>query len=365
MGFNPLRVGVIGASSTYGWARNSHLPALIGLPDLELLSVCTAHEKTASESAEIFGVRNSFYDYRDMLKDPDLDAVVVSVRVPYHHQLTMDVLRAGKHVYTEWPLGSNSFEAKQMSEFAKSAKVKNMVGLQARAEPVFLMAKEMLEDGYVGEVLSSRMTLFAPGILSRTSLDMWQSNKGKGANTFTILFGHALDALCMCLGEVREISAILSTQVDKWEAVDTRQVFDVDSPDNVLVHGILETGSVISMHVATVPWHGSGYCFEIYGSMGTLVLEAPNHVQLGNLTLRGSNSKNRELTLFQIPDRFKWIPCELQHGTVFNVAQMWRKFAESIRTGKSIQPDFDLAVHRHVLMDAIERASYTGERQIL
>ena len=169
----------------------------------------------------------------------------------------------------------------------------------------------------------------------------------------------------MCLGEFREISAILSTQVDKWEAVDTKEEFDVDSPDNILVQGILETGSVTSVHVATIPWHGSGYCFEIYGSLGTLILEAPNHVQLGNLTLRGSNSKNREPTLFQIPDRFKWIPEELQYGTVFNVAQMWSKFSESIRTGKSIQPDFDLAVHRHVLMDAIERASYTGDRQIL
>ena len=176
-----LRVGVIGASATYGWARNSHLPALIGLPDLELLSVCTAHQKTASESAERFGVKNTYHDYRDMLQDPDLDAVAVSVRVPNHHQLTMDVLRAGKHVYTEWPLGANTFEAKKMSRFAKSAKVKNMVGLQARADPVFLMAKEMLEDGYVGEVLSSRITLFATGILSRTSSDMWQSDKEKGA----------------------------------------------------------------------------------------------------------------------------------------------------------------------------------------
>ena len=106
-----LRVGLIGANVEAGWSPRAHLPALASLPDLELAAVCTAHEETAKESAHRFGVPLAFADHRRMLAEADLDVVGVSVRVPLHHRLTMDALQAGKHEYTEWPLGTTLGEA--------------------------------------------------------------------------------------------------------------------------------------------------------------------------------------------------------------------------------------------------------------
>lgn len=357
-----LRVGIIGANVSYGWGPRAHLPALLALPEIELAAVCTAHESTARESAEKFGVPLAFHDHKEMLSKADIDAVAVIVRVPLHHRLTMDALEAGKHVFTEWPLGANLEEAEEMAELARKEQVHTMVGLQARCSPAMLRMKELVEEGYVGEVLSCHMALFGSGVLIRTSDRTWQRDRNLGANTLTISFGHAIDALCMCLGEFKEVSSVVSTQVPQWHETDTDQMVDVTSPDNVLVSGVLEGGAVVSAHVASIPWHGSGFRLEVYGREGTLTLDGAGGAQIGTVRLQGGKG-DKQLEDLPMPSHHIWVPKEVPSGAPFNVAQMWGRFAKAIRSGERTEPDFDTAVTRHKLLAAIERASETGQRQ--
>ena len=118
------------------------------------LSGCAAHQATAEETAKQFGVPLAFHDHQEMLHHPEIDAVAVVVRVPLHYRLTMDALRAGKHVLTEWPLGANLREAQEMADLAQGQGVHSMVGLQGRFAPAFRRLKELIDEGYVGEVLS-------------------------------------------------------------------------------------------------------------------------------------------------------------------------------------------------------------------
>ena len=171
-----LRVGVIGANADRSWAANSHLPALQKLPDFELAAVCTTREESARESAERFGARLAFHDYREMLDRDDIDAVAVSVRVPRHYEPTMAALEAGKHVYTEWPLGANLDEAKEMASFARAKGVKTMVGLQERRAPLYLSLKELVDEGYFGELLSCMVVWSGSGILDRSSDQRWRAD---------------------------------------------------------------------------------------------------------------------------------------------------------------------------------------------
>ena len=360
-----LRVGIIGANVSYGWSPRAHLPALLALPDFELAAVCTAHEDTAKESAAKFGAPLAFHDHREMLRQADVDMVAVSVRVPLHHRLTMDVLEAGKHVYTEWPLGANLREAEEMADLARQKGVHTMVGLQGRCSPEYLRVKELVDEGYVGEVLSCHMASFGSGVLTRTSDRTWQSDVTLGANTLTISFGHVIDALCMCLGEFAEVSATVETRVSQWHESDTGRTVDVTSPDNVLVSGTLGSGAVVSARVGSVPWHGSAYRLEVYGREGTLILAAPEHPHLRGMQLLGAKGGDPELKELPIPERLKWVPDTVPQGPPFNVAQMWSRFADAIRTGRRVEPDFDSAVSRHRLLDAIQRASDTGQRQSL
>ena len=180
MASEKIRIGVIGANVRKGWAHRSHLSALLASPEFELAAVCTTRPESAAESARQFGARMAFHNHEDMLASPDIDAVAVVVRVPSHFQLTKDALNAGKHVFTEWPLGADLAEATELAGLARQMGVQTMVGLQARAAPALMYLKELVESGYVGEVMSCHLSLIRDGVLERTSDRTWQRDDSLG-----------------------------------------------------------------------------------------------------------------------------------------------------------------------------------------
>ena len=357
-----IRIGVIGANVSKGWAHRSHLPALLASPEFELTAVCTTRQESAEESAVRFGARLAFHDHRDMVASSAIDAVAVVVRVPSHYTPTIDALNAGKHVFTEWPLGATLGEAQEMADLARAKGVQTMVGLQARAAPAVMYMKELVDSGYVGEVMSCNLSLIRGGVLSRTSDRTWQRDDSLGATTLTIACGHAIDALRYVVGDFSEVSAVVSTQADQWYEADTQQTVDVTAPDNILVSGQLAGGGVGSVHVASVPWSDSGYRLEVYGREGTLVADSEDSPQLGDVRLRGAKNDDSALQVMDIPSRLVWVLEGMPTGAPFNVGQMYYQFGEAIRSGVACEPNFDTAVDLHKFIDAIRAASDDGRR---
>ena len=351
-----IRLGIIGASPSVGWAHRSHLPAIAASPEYELTGVCTTRMETAEESKRQYGAAMAFDDYHEMLAHPDIDAVAVVLRVPAHYQITKDAINAGKHVFTEWPLGKTTGEAEELAELARSRRVKAVVGLQARAAPAVLQMKQLVEQGYVGEVMSCSMTLIRGGVLARPSGRTWQRDVELGANTLTIATGHSIDALRFVAGEFAEVSAVVSTQCDQWYETDTDQYLDVTSPDNILINGRLESGAVVSAHVASIPWAGSGYRLEVYGREGTLIATSEDSPQLGPVQLQGSEGSD-DLEDLNILEQHRFVLEGMPEGAPYNVGQLYYMFGEAIRNQGERQPEFDDAVELHRLVDCIRRSS--------
>jgi predicted dehydrogenase len=354
---------MIGAGGRWGpWA---HVPALLNLPETQLYAVCTAHADTAQAAADRYGVKHAYSDVKVMGKDAQVEAALVAVRVPAHYALAKDALDAGKHVYCEWPLGANTQEAEALAALARQKKLITMVGLQRRASPAYLYMRELIKDGYVGEMLAVNMTLMNSGVLTRTSDRTWQRDAKLGANPFTISFGHAIDAVLMVVGELTDVSAIISTRVPQWFETDTKKHVDTTAPDNVMIQGKLENGAVLSANVGVQPYLGSGYRFEIYGKEGTLMMIGGGEAgQEAQRKIFGGKKDDKALTEMPVPERLKWVPEDVRKvGRAYDVGQMWVNFAKAIRSGKSVEPDFDHAVRRHRMLDAMTRASETGQRQ--
>ena len=357
-----IRIGLIGANVNYGWSQRAHLPALLRLPEYELAAVCTSRRETAEESATHYGAPLAFHDYREMAAHPDVDLVSVSVRVPMHHPMVMAALEAGKHVFCEWPLGMNLDQAREMSALAASRGGRHMVGLQARGDPALIHLRKILADGYVGDVLSCNMTMFLPGALQRDSGRAWMADGTKGGHTLSIAAGHSVDVVCFCVGEFVEVSAKVSTQVPEWTLSDTGGRVEVTAPDNVLVSGVLDNGAVASVHVATVPWHGTGWRMEVYGREGTVVAASEQMVQYADVRLTGARGDGAAMEEVQVPRELAAVPDDVPPGPPFNVAQLYRRLAGAIRGEGSSDPDFQLAVTRHHLLDAVQRSSDQGAR---
>jgi len=360
---NRLRVGFIGANGR--WGPSAHAPALQRLPETELYAVCTAHADTAQAAADKYGVKRAYSDVKAMGADTQVEAALVAVRVPAHCVLAKAALEAGKHCYCEWPLGKTTREAEELAALARKLNLRTMVGLQRRASPAYLYLRELVKDGYVGQVLSVNMTHFGSGVLTRTADRTWQRDFSLGANTLTITFGHAMDALCMVVGELTEVSAVLSTQVPQWFETDTKKYVDVTSPDNIMLAGRLEGGAVVSVNLGVHPYHGTGFRMEIFGKDGTLAMIGGGDAgQEVKRKIMGGKKDDKALQELPVPEKFKWVPEEVRGlGPGYDVGQMWVNFANAIRAGKNVEPDFDHAVRRHRMLDAIVRASQTGARQ--
>ncbi len=357
---NKIRLGFIGANVKSTWASQSHFPALRASPDVELTAVCTTKPESAEEARKAFGAKLAFTDFRALCSSGEIDAITVCVRVPSHYETTKAAIEAGKHVYTEWPLGRNTAEAEELTALARAKGVQTAVGLQSRVSPSLLYMKELIETGYVGEVLSCHADCMRDGALARPAARTWQRDVTLGANPLTIANGHVIDALRFVVGNFARVSCMVTTQAKQWLQTDTQKMVDVTSPDNILVSGKLARGAVASVHVAAVPWAGGGFRMVIYGREGTLVATGDVSSQRGEMLRVQGAQRSHELKDLPVPDRFIWMPPDFPRGDPFNVGQMYKLFAEAIHTGQSRLPTFDTAVDLHRFLDAIRQSSETG-----
>jgi predicted dehydrogenase len=356
-----IRVGIVGATVTpggSGWGANAHVPALQALPGLELKGICTAHEETAKASAAKFGAELAFHDMNAMVSHPDIDLVTVVVRVPWHLDLVMTALRAGKPVCCEWPLAANLTEAKQMADCAGEHSLITAVGLQAQSNPAVMYARDIVANDELGEILAVNLSVMVQAVTERGDGRIWQGIRKNGANPMTIPGGHSIDALCYILGEFKEINARVTTRITNWKHAVTGEDFAVDAPDTVSAVGLLENGAEVSYQVASVPHNPSGTRMEIYGRKGTLVLTS-NSVNVAASHLHRAIGAEK-MTALTPPDSYTLIPADMAAGPGRNVAQAYARLANAIHSGASGPPDFDHAVIRHRLLDAMERSSDEG-----
>src|SRR5437879_8439738 len=293
-----------------------------------------------------------------MAAHPDVDLLVVCVRVPGHRELVMAGLQAGKPVCCEWPLGKNLAEAEEMAGLARQRSLKTIVGLQGRSDPTILYARDLIKEGYIGEVLTANLTTVAEAHLQRGPGRIWQGVRANGANVLTITGGHAIDALCAVLGEFAELSARVSTRIPEWRTLEGKAV-PVDSPDSINVVGRMVSGAEVSVNVAAVPSNPGGNRIEIYGREGALIIRADGSLNTGPSQVHAGKGKEAMVSM-PVPSKYKLAPEGTPGGPPYNVAQAYARMTDALRGGRSFDVDFSLAVQRHKLIDAIERSSATG-----
>jgi len=163
-----IRIGVIGL----GWFGEIHCETIVGVPTLELAALCTRTPGRLGALAQKFGVAKTTTDYREILANPDIDAVSIVTMWDQHTEPAVAALEAGKHVFLEKPMAHTVADCQKILEAAKRSKGILQVGHICRFNPRYRMAKQAIAQGKIGQIvsLSSRRNIpaaWTPEILNK------------------------------------------------------------------------------------------------------------------------------------------------------------------------------------------------------
>lgn len=360
----PIRVGFIGLNPGVHWAATAHIPALKSLPDdYEVVGVANTSLASAKNAAEAFGLPHAFENTQALVDSPEVDLVIVTVKVPHHHELVTAALNAGKHVYCEWPLGNGLAEARELADLAETKGVVAAIGTQMRVAPEVEYLRQLIADGYVGEVLST--TLVGSGGQWGGETDAAHAylyDKANGATLLSIPLGHTLAGMREVLGGFADFSARLITRRPTAQVTDTGETIPSTTHDQVLVHGALESGAAVSIHYRGGLSRATNLLWEINGTKGDIqVTGASGHAQIVQLSIRGGNGDMSEIAPLTPPaSAYDGWP---DNSVARNVARIYALIARDIRSGTRSAPSFRDAVSLHETIDAIERSAAGSEAQ--
>lgn len=353
----PIGVGILGANPDRGWAVRAHIPAINASTQFRLVAVATTRVESANAARDRFGAQHAFTDAISLARDPGVDLVVVTVKVPAHVQLVTAALQAGKHVYCEWPLSRTAAEATALETAAEMAGVHAVVGLQARFAPAVARAREMIAAGRLGTILSA--TLYSSRSKGNTlEIPAWTAytyDANDRAGLVEVLGGHALDLVQHLLGPIRELTARTAIRTPEHKNAETGEPITVTSADQLLATAELDSGAVVSIHLHDGEMANSRTRLEIAGTAANLALcSTPEtnpwaaQLQIGRLDLYQSQTTPTWRPTAPKIDHHSTLPIEAA-----NVGRLYTRLAADLREDTHTAPNFATARGLHTLIEQI------------
>jgi len=347
----PLKIGIAGANAERAWAKDAHVPALAAIPSLKIHAVSAREQHLADAAAKAFGAARAYGDTLEMVRDPDIDIVAVTCKVPEHRAIVLAALEAGKHLYCEWPLGRDYAEAEEMTAAAEKAGVHVATGLQGANALGVRHAGKLVREGEIGRPLNLRVV--SPtggwGPVAPTFYAYLQ-DKRNGATLATIGGGHTLAAVEAVVGPYKSVSARNTILRNRVQIAGSDEMVERTCPDHMLIIGEHESGCISSVEI--VGGVIAPLVFELRGDTGTLEITGnhPGGYQCGELIVSTSTDA---------PPQPEPIYPGLS-GAAINVAQIYAQLEADIRTGSRTVPDFGTALRLTRLLDTIDAASEQG-----
>lgn len=350
---NAIGVGIVGLSAHGGWAAGAHVPALRGVEGYELRALSASSPESGKAAGEAHGVPLVLDTAEELAQHPDVDLVVVTVKVPFHDELVKPALQAGKMVLSEWPLAADRQRAEALTAAARG--VRTAIGLQARSAPAVRYLHDLIADGYLGTVLSTTMVGSGGGWGATYETDSkYLIDAANGATLLSIPTGHSLDALTAVLGDVTDISGHTATRRPEVHHAVTGEAATMTSPDQVALTAILESGAVAVVHVRGGMSRATNFRWEINGTDGDLVITAsPGLWWMNAVTIRGAHGAETELAELPVPARYERVLPGRAAEPAYNVAHLYADLRDDITAGTNVVPGFAHATRLHELLEGI------------
>ena len=361
LGIGIIGDGLMAKEHSIAWRS---LRAVYGdLPvDPRLVVLVHPHAERARAAAEQYGFERSSTSWEDVVNDPEVDVVNIVTPNASHKDVAIAAVRAGKHVWCEKPLALTAADALEMTEAAEAAGVRTIVGFTYLQNPGLALAKQLVEHGELGELISFTGFFGADTMIDSEVPFTWRTDRARaGSGALGDLGSHMISIARLLVGPVARVGGL--TRVVVTERADAAGVtHTVDNDDLALALLEFGNGAVGSMQASRV---ATGQAFEVSftltGTRGVIRFsQQDSHKLEVSLASDGLNTHG-----------FRTIELGPGHG---HYGHLWpmsginvglhelkifeaREFIEAIATNTRVLPDFREGWEIQKVIEAIERSA--------
>jgi len=335
-----VRWAVIG----YGRFGAIHAEVLSQAGDCELVAVCTRNEQRLAEATARYPGIKATRDYRQILDDPQIDAVSITTHVADHHRAALDALASGKHVLLEKPMAETTQQCREIVAAARSAAGKFMVGHVCRFDPRVTVALDAVREGRIGRVFAMRSKRNLPVAPGPLRLDKISALLGDGVHDADLMMWFMNEPPRRVYGRTVRVENFRYPDAG-WAMLEFGAVqATTDQPAAV---GVVETNWRLPANTPTT----IDAILEIVGTEGQITIDC-GHTGLNILTDQG----------LKMPDTYYW---PTQHGRrVGALVNEMAYFTRCIREGRTpevVTPED--AARAVAVIEAAERSAASGMPQ--
>jgi len=274
-----LAVAVIGAGRA--GMIHAHNFALARIPGARLVAVVEPVEDALQKACHELQITRGCSDYRAVLSDQTVDAVVVATPSAYHCEIVVAAAQAGKHILCEKPMAMNAAECDAMLAAVEKTGVKLQIGFMRRFDAGFVAAKQRIEAGEIGRVVLVKSLTHGP-----TTPKPWMYDIRKSNGPLSEVNSHDIDTVRWFSGsEFQEVYAIGGN----YRSPEARQQYP-DFYDNVILSARLENGMQGAIAGAQGVQYGYDARCEILGEKGLITVGGLAANTVATHTVAGSTT---------------------------------------------------------------------------
>ncbi len=340
-----IGIGIVGG----GYMGKAHAVAMAAVgpvfdtalrPRLEM--VCATTPESAERYRSAYGFIRATTDWRALVADPAVEAVVIATPQSLHREIALVALALGKPLLCEKPLGASLDDSRAMTQAAQAAGVANMVGFNYVRTPATQYARRLVAEGVLGRLTWFRGEHTEDFLADPESPASWRT-RGDPNGTLGDLAPHILNAALALLGPIAEVLAEVDT-VHRTRPAPTGPE-PVTNDDQVQLLCRFASGVMGHIHVSRVATgRKMGYAYEIHGTRGTLRFDQEDQNSLWLYEAEGDEARRGFCRILTGPAHPDYLPfCQGPgHGTGYQdqIIIEARDFLRAIETGEPVWPTF-------------------------
>jgi len=369
-----IGIGIVG-TGYMGKAHSVAMNAVGAVFDTPLKPVCemicATTEQGAKEKAESYGFNRSTSDWRVLVNDPKVEAIVIASPQNTHKDIALAAIELGKPVLCEKPMGASTEDAAEMVKAAEAANVVNMVGFNYVRTPATQHARHLIASGAIGDVTWFRGEHTEDFYADVNEPSTWRT-KGRANGTMGDLSSHMINCALALLGPIDKLSADIETVHALRPSSDHSVMEDVTNDDHAHCLCRFTSGVMGHMYFSRISsGRKMGYAYEVSGTQGAIRFdqEDQNALWLYQMTDNEAERGFRKILTGPAHPDYKPFCLGPGHGTGYQDQLIIeaKDFLQAIHEGKPTFPTFRDGLAVNHVIDAMwlsnDSKAWTGVKQ--